>query len=119
MVDHFWLDGTLQISAIEQTRFLARLAQGQLPMAPGAQQAVRDITLLERGTHWVLHGKTGWENAPGSGVGWWVGWVDHQGRIDSFALNMDIVQASDAPKRSALGKSCLKALGFLDDASVR
>src|SRR5690606_10185028 len=30
VVDRFWLDGPLKISAVEQTRFLAKLAQGQL-----------------------------------------------------------------------------------------
>jgi beta-lactamase class D len=111
-VDTFWLAGPLMISAVEQTRFLARLAQGTLPLPPDAQKNVREILLLERGGNWNLYGKTGWENAPGKGTGWWVGWVEKEGRLYAFALNMDIHAPSEAPKRIALGKASLKALGI-------
>lgn len=77
-----------------------------------AQNSVRDITLLERGNGWELHGKTGWENAPSKGVGWWVGWVTKDDCVYAFALNIDILEESDAGKRIKLGKACLKALGI-------
>jgi beta-lactamase class D len=67
---------------------------------------------LEQGSHWRLHGKTGWQNAPGAGVGWWVGWVQRDGCVYAFAMNMDIQKASDAGKRAELGKASLKALGL-------
>lgn len=112
-VDTFWLTGPLKISAIEQTQFLASLAQGTLPFPADSQKSVREITLMERGDAWELHGKTGWENAPGKGVGWWVGWVQKDGRIYTFALNLDIEKESDARKRIELGKASLKALAIL------
>lgn len=112
-VDTFWLQGPLQISAIEQTRFLAELAQGTLPFPASIQESVREIVLLEGNDHWRLYGKTGWENAPGPGAGWWVGWVWRDGHVYAFALNLDIRQAADADKRVALGKASLKALGVL------
>jgi len=112
-VDRFWLDGPLAISAIEQARFLARLAQGKLPVSEEVQKIVREIVLLERGANWRLYGKTGWEHAPGRGIGWWVGWVERDDRIYAFALNMDIRQASDAGKRVDLGKASLAALDVL------
>jgi beta-lactamase class D len=112
-VDTFWLVGPLMISAGEQTRFLARLAQGTLPLPQGAQKSVREIMLLEQGAGWNLYGKTGWENAPGKGIGWWVGWVEKKGRIYAFALNIDVQTPTDAPKRIEVGKASLKALGIL------
>lgn len=112
-VDTFWLRGPLKISAIEQTQFLAKLAQGVLPLAKEVQYSVSNITLIEKGAGWELHGKTGWENAPGKGVGWWVGWVTKDNRVYAFALNMDIQKESDAGKRIELGKASLKALGVL------
>ena len=112
-VDTFWLKGPLAISAIEQTQFLARLAQDALPFPVAHQASVREITQLGRGNNWVLHGKTGWANFPDSGIGWWVGWVQKDRRVYSFALNMDMKDASDAGKRVDLGKACLKALGIL------
>ena len=111
-VDTFWLLGPLKISAVEQTQFLAKLAQDALPFPPDFQKSVREIVLLEQGTNWKLYGKTGWENAPDQGIGWWVGWVQKGGRVYAFALNIDIQTASDANKRVELGKASLKTLGI-------
>lgn len=112
-VDTFWLEGPLKISAVEQSRFLAKLAQGELPIAAAIQQSIHEILLLEEGDNWQLFGKTGWENAPGPGVGWWVGWVTKEDRVYTFALNIDVRESSDANKRVELGKASLKALGVL------
>lgn len=112
-VTRFWLDGPLEISAIEQVRFLDRLSRGGLPFPEDLQQSVRSIIELERGDDWVLYGKTGWQNAPNAGVGWWVGWVRRSGVNYAFAINIDIRDSSDAEKRIALGKACLRELGIL------
>ena len=112
-VDTFWLKGPLEISAIEQTEFLARLAQDGLPYDTSVQQSVREILQLDTGDGWVLFGKTGWTSTPVPDLGWWVGWVVRDGRIFSFALNIDMPDQSYVPKRVELGKACLKALGIL------
>lgn len=113
VVDTFWLVGPLEISAVEQARFLAKLARGALPFPKSIQESVRDIVRLERGDDWTLYGKTGWKSAPGPGIGWWVGWVQKDGDVYAFALNIDMRQATDAGKRVELGKASLKALGIL------
>ena len=112
-VDRFWLDGPLAISAVEQTEFLARLAGGALPYPPGAQRSVRALARIESGDRWALYGKTGWQNAPQAGVGWWVGWVECAGRVYAFALNVDIRSAADAELRLPLGRASLQAAGVL------
>lgn len=112
-VDTFWLKGPLEISAIEQTQFLAKLAKDELPFPHACQESVREIVLLDQGKNWKLYGKTGWQNAPGQGVGWWVGWVQKGDLMYPFALNIDIQKASDASKRIKLGKASLKVLGIL------
>ncbi len=112
-VDTFWLKGPLTISAVEQTHFLAMLAQSKLPVSKSIQGNVREIVLLEQSENWRLYGKTGWENATDPGVGWWVGWVQKGDRVYAFALNIDIQQASDASKRLKLGKASLEALNVL------
>lgn len=112
-VDTFWLNGPLKISAVEQTQFLAKLAQGTLPFPETSQKSVRDIARLDKGSNWTLYGKTGWENGPDPGVGWWVGWVQKEDRVYVFALNIDIQKESDAVKRIELGKASLMALGII------
>lgn len=113
VVDAFWLVGPLKISAIEQTQFLARLAQEALPFPKNLQASVREIIRLEQGGNWTLYGKTGWGTTPNPGVGWWVGWVQEDGRVYAFAVNIDMQDATDASKRVELGKASLKALGVL------
>lgn len=112
-VDRFWLDGPLEISAIEQTMFLAKLAQDALPLPKQVQKSVREIIRLEQGPDWKLFGKTGWQNAPDPGIGWWVGWVEKKSRIYVFALNISIRKPSDAAERVKLGKASLHLLGLI------
>ena len=113
VVDQFWLVGPLEVSAIEQTEFLAKLAQNGLSFQKEIQERTREIIRLEQSDDWTLYGKTGWQNVPNPGVGWWVGWVEKRGRVYAFAVNIDIQKASDAGKRVELGRGSLKVLGIL------
>ena len=111
VVDTFWLKGPLQISAIEQAKFLARLAQGTLPFPLDVQRSVREIVQLEQRDDRILYGKTGWTTAPDPDIGWWVGWVTSGEFVYSFAINIDMINTGDVAKRVELGKACLKELG--------
>ncbi|HMJ07083.1 MAG TPA: class D beta-lactamase [Chthoniobacterales bacterium] len=113
VVDHFWLDGPLAISAVEQTEFLSRLVAEKLPVSEAAMRAVREITLLEKTDTYELHGKTGWFVGKDFELGWWVGWVERDGKFYPFALNIDMPGEADNTKRIPLGRDCLKALGKL------
>ncbi|WP_094708027.1 class D beta-lactamase [Hahella sp. CCB-MM4] len=110
VVDRFWLDGPLKISAVEQTGFLSELAQNQLSFPLDAQNHTREIVKLEQGYGWTLYGKTGW----GNDIGWWVGWVEKGDHIYAFALNINMYSASEAKKRIVLGKASLREVGVLD-----
>lgn len=112
VVDRFWLQGPLRISALEQAAFLARLAQDALPYPATAQAAVRDICKLESGDGWTLYGKTGLFAARAPKVGWFVGWVERGDRLVTFALNMDMADTNYAV-RAQLARECLQALDLL------
>jgi beta-lactamase class D len=107
VVDRFWLDGPLKISAVEQAEFVARLAQGKLPASERSQAIVRRILEVERRDGRVLFAKTGWAMKKG----WWAGWVEHEGSVDAFALNFEMQNIEDAPKRISIGKELLGKLG--------
>ncbi len=114
VVDRFWLEGPLMISAVEQTEFLSRLVNGSLPVKPEAIRAVKEITLIEKTDAFELHAKTGWwVGSTPPEIGWWVGWVERDGKTYPFALNIDILNNDDANKRISIGRDCLKALGKL------
>ena len=115
-VETFWLDDSLKISAIEQTQFLAQLAQGRLPFPAQVQADVREIAKLETGKNWTLYGKTGWTGQRQPSTGWFVGWVEQDGRIYSFALNMQMPKvstASDLQLRIDLAKAGLRTMGLM------
>src|SRR5262249_37242518 len=57
VVDTFWLDGPLEISAVEEARFAALLAQQKLDASARAQSIARDIIRLEYGVI-TLYGKS-------------------------------------------------------------
>lgn len=113
IVDRFWLDGPLEISAVEQAQYISRLANKELDFPKEHQQSVIDILEIEKTENWTLYGKTGWQTATDPGIGWWVGWVKRGEKIYTFALNLDMNDIEAAPKRIELGKTALKVLKIL------
>ncbi|MEH6462222.1 class D beta-lactamase [Chitinimonas sp. JJ19] len=113
VVDRFWLDGPLAITAEQQARFTARLGLGQLPFSAKAMSMTRDIMQLEKTADYTLYGKTGWATNSKPAIGWWVGYLQRGDKVYGYALNIDMPTLEDAPKRMPLGKACLKALGVL------
>lgn len=113
VIDRFWLEGPLTISALEEARFNLRLARGDLPASARAQALTRDIIRLESEGGATLYGKTGWFVKRGeTSIGWWTGWVERGSRVHAFTLNIDMPQMAMAPKRLAVGRAVLKSLGL-------
>jgi beta-lactamase class D len=107
IIDRFWLDGPLMISATEQVEFLRRLLADELPLKKETMQKVRRIFPTEPSDKGVIHFKTGWGTATTPQIGWIVGWVDRNGSHHPFALNIDMADLKDAPKRMIILKECL------------
>jgi len=111
-VDRFWLDGPLTISAIEQTSFLAALSRAELPASVEAQRTVRSLLRVDSRDGRDLYAKTGWCQGTQPQIGWWIGWVETEGRQNAFALNIDITSPDDLPKRAEIGRAILSRLGL-------
>ncbi|MEI0563879.1 OXA-63 family oxacillin-hydrolyzing class D beta-lactamase OXA-1102 [Brachyspira pulli] len=115
-VDTFWLEGPLEISAMEQVKLLTKLAQNELPYPIEIQEAVSDITILEQTDNYTFHGKTGLadsDNMTTNPIGWFVGWLEENNNIYVFALNIDNVNSDDLEKRISIVKESLKSLNLL------
>lgn len=111
VIDRFWLDGPLEISAVEQAQLMARLAQRRLPFSERSMQAVRGMIRQEGTQDYALFAKTGWGfQSPGAQIGWLVGWIEKEGKPYAFALNIDIHDNADAAKRHSLVRACLQTL---------
>lgn len=111
-IDSFWLSGGLRISGFEQVDFLRRFHDGALPGTTAYRDAVRDLLVLDEGEGWTLSGKTGWAGfgEDGPGVGWLVGYVEHEGGVHFFATRIDVLPGTDMGQRMRITRAALKEL---------
>lgn len=118
-IDRFWLDGSLEISALEQVAFLQKLYRNQLPFAVEHQRLVKDIMITEAGSDYKIRSKTGWGTPEGKDhVGWYVGWVEKDNGAIFFAANIDMPNdLEDIPKRTLIVKDILRDIEALDSTS--
>lgn len=112
-VDTFWLEGPLEISPLEQTSFLASLARAELPVDVEHQEAVQEMTALEQGGDYSLHGKTGWATEADPEPGWWVGWVERGDDVHTFALRIEVESDEQLELHESLGRELLVELDAL------
>lgn len=119
-IERFWIEGDLEISALEQIEFLRKLYFNALPFEVEHQRLVKDIMINEAGhewtREWILRAKTGWSTSTDPGIGWWIGWVERPDGPVFFALNIDMPDGiDDAPKRRRIGREVLQRIGALND----
>ena len=117
-IDHFWLQGALRVSAIEQVDFMRRLAEGALPATQRAQRLVRESLVVERTRHCTLYAKSGSSGTTKNAVWWWVGWVERKGRPAAvFAMNFAPSAASRREDRLDIGRAILADANVLPSGS--
>ncbi len=112
-IDKFWLQGDLRISPKEQIDFLVKLHNNKLPFSPRAIAIVKNIITMEKTEDYVLRGKTGLE----SDVGWYVGYLEHNGNTYFFATQLDIAEPKDIKARIEITRNILKDMGLLPKKS--
>ena len=115
-IEQFWLDGSLEISALEQVAFLQKLYRNQLPFAIEHQRLVKDIMITEAGSDYKIRSKTGWGTPEDKdGVGWYVGWVERDDGAIFFAANIEMPNGqSDLSKRTSIVKDILRDIDALN-----
>jgi Beta-lactamase class D len=94
-IGEFWLpeEGrrTVLISPVEQARLMARLAAGDVPFSEKSQDVLREIMTARTTLRGTLFGKTGTsgKNAAGDSLGWYVGYIESNGRTHAFACLLE------------------------------
>jgi beta-lactamase class D len=109
-IDRFWLDGGLRISADEQVAFLWKLHRRELSFSARAQQIVYDLMLREQTSEHTIRAKTGWTEANGRQLGWFVGYIEKGNDFYIFALNFESTDP-EFPMREAREKILRELLG--------
>lgn len=115
-LDRFWLDGSLRVSALDQARFMARLAAGELEISEGTDRIVRELMLLDEGSGYRLFGKTGWAGFGDPGapqIGWLIGWLELPDSTFSFALNLELRSPADAGARMGIAREIFQGLELM------
>lgn len=109
----FWLDGSLQISALEQVNFLRRVYRRELPLSDPAYETLKHIMLVEEGNTYTLWAKTGWAARVTPPVGWYVGYVETPTDVWVFATNIELRDEKDLERRQKLTRSALQVKGVI------
>ncbi len=107
----FWLEGELRISALEQVAFLKRLYRRELPFKSSSYELLQRIMIVEQTPVYTLRAKTGWAgygNQAAPQIGWYVGYLETNGNVWFFALNMEMTKPADAGLRQKLVMDVLK-----------
>jgi len=113
-VQNFWLDGSLQISAMEQVEFLKKVHQRTLPFSTSSYQTLRKIMLAEQTPDFTIRAKTGLAGNTKPKTGWYVGYVETSNDVWFFATNMDINDEEDLPLRLNITRKALQIKGIIE-----
>jgi beta-lactamase class D len=109
---NFWLDGSLEISALEQVDFLKKVYQRTLPFSSSSFETLAQIMLVEKTPTFALFGKTGYGGKL-KPIGWYVGYVETAKDIWFFATNVEVRDDRDLPVRLTLTREALRAKGII------
>lgn len=116
-IDLFWLEGDSRITPRQQAHFLERLYRETLPLQRPVMQAVKSIMLIEVTPGYSLSGKTGWAVRNGNNYGWFVGWLETDGKVFYIATlvepNSQVAVTDFAAARKQVTMDVLRALGLI------
>ncbi|MDE6365468.1 MAG: BlaR1 family beta-lactam sensor/signal transducer [Lachnospiraceae bacterium] len=109
----YWGDSSLLISPIEQVELLRKFYENQFGFAPENVETVKDSLRLYTAENATLYGKTGTGEENGQNVlGWFIGYLEKDGKVYYFAVNIQNEKDTDGTAATALTLEILEALGL-------
>jgi beta-lactamase class D len=113
-IDSFWLEGGLRISPDQQIDFLTRFYQEKLPFSQRSFQLVKELLTQEKTDSYRLVGKTGTVQRTVPYVGWFVGYVERDGKVYIFATNIQGASSDiSGVKAREISRNILKSMGLV------
>lgn len=118
-VDNFWLTGNSKINAFEQIDFLKRFYNKELPISKPTNKTVINILIMEQNEDFILSGKTGLALDFDRSIGWFVGYLEKEGKVFYFATRIspndkDMPRNEFSSLRKVIILRGLKALEILE-----
>jgi len=113
VIDRFWLDGPLVITAHEQLTFIERLYLDALPTSRRNNAVVRRMLVHQRHGDRVFSGKTGSDFEKGQMIwGWFVGHLRSGGREFVFVVNVKGAEGAAGSRARDVADQALRAMGL-------
>lgn len=113
-IHDFWIESSLKISPMEQVEILKRLYNDELPFSRENIGFVKDAINVFAQNGISLYGKTGTGDVNGKLInGWFVGWVERQGKVFVFATNIQASDQADGANAKKITVEILKNKGIL------
>lgn len=109
-IDKFWVSGTLKTSALEQTDFIAKLYNEQLPFRSDVMKTVKKMLVLKQQGNVTLAGKAGGNSGK---LGWFVGYVVNGKKAYAFACNLEGASDVSGAKAELIAEGILRDMHLL------
>ena len=95
-IDKFWLQSSIEILPMEQVELLRKMYYYELTFAKKNIDIVKKIMILSSENGTVFRGKTGSGMKDNKYInGWFVGYVEKEGKVYFFATNIEAEQDAD------------------------
>lgn len=105
----YWINGSLKISPIEQVELLKGFYENRFGFKRENVEAVKRSLCLAADGQRTLYGKTGTVEQNGKNIsGWFVGYLEQDGRTWFFALNLQGEDQAAGPKAAQITLSILE-----------
>jgi len=117
LIDSFWLNNEVKVTADEQLGLVKRMYFQQLPFQPRTQRIVKSMMKFESNSNYELFYKTGWGTSEqGHAIGWVIGWIEENRHPYFFALQVESPNRNTdlSTVRLKILKSILKQYGFFE-----
>ncbi len=93
---------------------MVKLYRSDLPFSARTINIVKNISVSEKNDNYILRAKSGWAFDVTPQVGWYVGYVEREGKAYFFALNLDVKRDEDLAARAAITKSILREMKIIE-----
>ncbi|NJN26392.1 MAG: class D beta-lactamase [Cyclobacteriaceae bacterium] len=112
-IDDFWLVGDLRITPRQQVEFLKKLVLEKLPFSRHTIGQVKDILIEDKTDRYIFRAKSGWATQ-GQHIGWYIGYIEIDGKAYIFVNNIDINSDADPKARKEIAKEIFKTAFDID-----
>ncbi|WP_066498166.1 class D beta-lactamase [Abyssisolibacter fermentans] len=113
VVDTFWLEGDLRISAREQIDFIKNIYNETYSFDQRNYKILKEAMIVDDTTEYILRAKTGWALRVNPQIGWYIGYVETSDDVWFFTCNLDIIDKSYSKYRKEIVYSALKKLKII------